>query len=52
MKVKTQKTAKKWPDNSFRDLVRAIDKKWGHTYEDVEWTPSIDEMLEEIKSFK
>jgi hypothetical protein len=50
------RTKKKYEDNAFTNLVKAIDAKWGHTYIEPEDAykingefMTIDEMLEDMK---
>ena len=41
---------RKYEDDAFAKLVKAIDKKWGHTYIDVkvEEEDDIEELLEQV----
>lgn len=43
---------KKYEDNSFKKLVKAIDEKWGHTYLDVPQETTIDDLLTEIRQME
>ena len=41
---------KKYEDNAFTNLVKAIDAKWGHTYQDIE--PTVEDLLAEIREMQ
>lgn len=48
-----KKTKEYYEQVSFSNLVKALDQRWGHTYESLsdpcpEITPSMDEILEKI----